>query len=154
MTEQNGDDGRLHRTPNQWHQDRRFAVGLIITMAAYFGGIVWWGATLQEHNDASDKTLLSLSESLVEVGKTSVITARILSEFDGKMNRAEQDIVKLQSRTLAALNAEPRITALETEHAYLFSQIQRQLGELNLALATALRGLESNKREQSKGAQP
>ena len=149
------DDGRLRRTPNQWHQDRRFAIGLIISLLAYFGGFVWWAATLQEHNTASDKTLVSLSESLIEVGKTSAATARILSEVDGKLYRAEQDIVKLQGRTLAAPNAEPRITVLETEHAYLFSQIQRQLSELNLSLVTALRALESNRSsEQSKGAQP
>ena len=133
----------LNRTPNEWHLDRRFSITLIVLLLGEFAALVWWDAGIQAYKEASEKALVSMTQSLVTVGETNVKTVRVLAEINGKLTRAEIDIVKLESRGIPAENAEPRISVLENEHRILFSQIQRQLGELNLALAQAIRGFSS-----------
>jgi len=99
---------RLNRTPNEWHLDRRLSIGLLLSIFMLFITVI--GGII-----------------------SGFLWAK---EVDVKMAHMEQEITELTNRAPAAVKAETRITTLETEHRILFSQIQRQLAEMNNSIAS------------------
>lgn len=114
---------RLNRTPNEWHLDRRLSIGLLLSIILLFITVV-----------------------------SGIVSGFLWAkEVDIQMAFMKEEITALSERSPAAEKAETRVTTLETEHRILFSQIQRQLAEMNnsiasLALAVGTRNENHNQR--------
>jgi hypothetical protein len=101
----------MTRTPDQWHLDRRFAVGLILTLFLQFGGLVWWGAKMDERMIMLEKQVIDLrNRPLAAVNTVSRITGLETAheikfvELDRRLESIESKLDKLNGAILAMAN--------------------------------------------------